>query len=157
MGALIPEKPTGPGDGANGDNLRHLEFVRCTQSSISLAAKVALLNTRSVSNKTFLLNDFFTRRRLDLLFLTETWLGAAAGEKSVFGELCPTNCSFLCTPRSSWRGDGVALVFRTLSHLITLHDRLLVLGDFNIHVCCPDGQGQGILSCVGFSWLYATY
>ena len=25
-----------------------------------------------------------------------------------------------------------------LSHYITLHDRLLVLGDFNIHVCCQD-------------------
>ena len=25
-----------------------------------------------------------------------------------------------------------------LSHFVSLHDRLPILGDFNIHVCCPD-------------------
>ena len=34
------------------------------------------------------------------------------GESSVFGELCPTNCSFLSMSRSSGRGGGFALVFR---------------------------------------------
>jgi hypothetical protein len=155
-GGIDPRKPTGPGGGANGDNLRYLEFVRCTQSSISMAAKVALLNTRSVSNKTFLLNDFFTQRCLDLLFLTETWLGA--GETSFFGELCPTNCSFLSTPISSGRGGGVALVFRDTFKL-----RLLSVGSystFEIQCVMVESTSTPLVCALvyrPFSWLYATY
>ena len=142
-----------------------------------------------MSNKTFVLNDFFSRHNLDFLFLTETWIGAGVGQSSVFSELCPTNCSFISTPRCVGRGGGVALVFKNdfkvrtlsvgsfstfelqciivesatsplacvliyrppkpdkdfitefsdfLSHFVSLYDRLLILGDFNIHVCCPD-------------------
>ncbi len=35
---------------------------------------MALVNSRSVVNKTFILNDLFTSQRLDFLFLTETWI-----------------------------------------------------------------------------------
>ncbi|XP_039455862.1 asialoglycoprotein receptor 2-like [Oreochromis aureus] len=35
---------------------------------------MALLNVRSLVNKTFVLNDFFFTSRLDVLFLTETWI-----------------------------------------------------------------------------------
>ena len=34
----------------------------------------ALLNIRSLSGKTFLINDFIIKRNLDFMFLTETWL-----------------------------------------------------------------------------------
>lgn len=47
----------------------------------------ALLNARSIANKTFLLNDFFTSRKLDFMFLTETWLHK--GELTPFSELLP--------------------------------------------------------------------
>lgn len=46
--------------------------------------KAALVSTRSVSNKAFILNDFFSQSGF-----TETWIGTGAGESSVFGELCP--------------------------------------------------------------------
>lgn len=73
-------------------------------------AKAALVSSRSVFNKTFVLNYFFIRCDLVFLFLTETWIGA--GESSAFGELCPTNCSCLSTPRSVGKGGGVAVVFK---------------------------------------------
>ena len=175
--------------GVNPLNIRPLEYCRHPQTVIHSTAKAALVNSRSVSNKTFVLNDFFSRHNLDFLFLTETWIGAGVGQSSVFSELCPTNCSFISTPRCVGRGGGVALVFKNdfkvrtlsvgsfstfelqciivesatsplacvliyrppkpykdfitefsdfLSHFVSLYDRLLILGDFNIHVCCPD-------------------
>jgi len=42
-------------------------------ASVELNLRMALLNTRSLANKTFLLNDF-TSRELDVMLLTETWL-----------------------------------------------------------------------------------
>ena len=36
--------------------------------------KIALLNVRSLSGKTFLINDCIVRQKLDFLFFTETWL-----------------------------------------------------------------------------------
>uniref|UniRef100_A0A3P9CJF5 SCAN box domain-containing protein n=1 Tax=Maylandia zebra TaxID=106582 RepID=A0A3P9CJF5_9CICH len=66
---------------------------------------MALINTRSLSNKTFLLKDFFSSYDLDFMFLTETWL--RAGETVAFSELLPPGCCFLNTPRSSGKGGGL--------------------------------------------------
>lgn len=145
---------------------------------------MALVNARSICNKTFILNYFFTRHNLDILFLSETWAGV--GEFSVFKELCPSNCCFISTPRSAGRGGGVAMVFKQslkintvyryssfevqcvilqsasfalfcaliyrpanlggafvndfsdfLTSVVPLYDLMLLLGDFNVHVCCP--------------------
>ena len=177
------------GGGVNSHNIRPLQYARCPKTPKHLTVKLALLNARSVSSKTFIMKDFFIQRHLDILFLTETWISAGAGESSVFGELCPTNCSFISTPRSTGRGGVIAMIFKNnfklltlpvgtystfeiqsvkvesittplvcalvyrppkpnkdfikeftdfLSDFITSYDHLLILGDFNIHVCCPD-------------------
>ncbi|KAJ8401996.1 hypothetical protein AAFF_G00372310 [Aldrovandia affinis] len=55
--------------------LRQLRRAAPT-AGVELNLRMALLNTRSLANKTFLLNDFFTSRDLDFMFLTETWLHA---------------------------------------------------------------------------------
>ncbi len=78
---------------------------------------MALVNARSVCNKTFLLNYFCTGRNLVILFLTETW--ASDGESSVFEELC----CFINTPRSTGKGGGVAMVFKQ-----SLNMQIFVLG-----------------------------
>ncbi|KAK7918616.1 hypothetical protein WMY93_009900 [Mugilogobius chulae] len=144
--------------------------------------RLALLNTRSMSNKTFLLNDFFVSRDLDYMFLTETWLHV--GECSAFSELLPNGCSYFSSPRTSGKGGGLATVFQCcqsstnvgpyssfelqllniqtnplfvcaliyrppkfnkyfirdfsdfLAAVITNTDHLLIIGDFNVHVCC---------------------
>ncbi len=54
--------------------------------------RMALINARSVANKTFTINDFFSTRHLDFLFLTETWL--TTGDLSSFAKLLPSNCLF---------------------------------------------------------------
>lgn len=61
-------------------NLRSLK--RASSSSDTFNLQLALLNVRSVTNKTF-----FTSRKLDFMSLTETWL--REGELAPFSELPP--------------------------------------------------------------------
>lgn len=62
--------------GVNLRNIKSLKYVRQSQTQTVVShVKMALVNARSVSNKTFILNDFFTSHELDFLFLTETWTG----------------------------------------------------------------------------------
>lgn len=170
--------------GVNSTNLRSL----CLTSQLTheqFSAKMALINSRSVVNKTFILNDFITTHHLDCLFITETWL--RVDDLSPFTEMVPPDCDFFSSPRSTGRGGGLASVFTrnfACNHLksniftsfevllmqIQLHtpvlcvvvyrppktnknfiaefseflgglmlkyDRILIVGDFNVHVCCP--------------------
>ncbi len=169
-----------------GVDLRNLQPLRCgsTQAREGITFNLALLNARSLANKTFILNNFFTSRELDFVFLTETWI--QVGKSIQFSELLPPNCLFFNSPRTTGRGGGVASIFKNsfqcrLSPLITFSsfelqtfivnftrpvlctvvyrppqfnkdfikdftdfvagvkvncDRFLIVGDFNIHVCC---------------------
>ncbi|KAF7689991.1 hypothetical protein HF521_011795 [Silurus meridionalis] len=55
------------------ENLRPIP--RVTSSPVnSSTLRVALCNTRSINNKTFVLNDVIYSHNLDLFFLTKTWL-----------------------------------------------------------------------------------
>lgn len=71
---------------------------------------MALINARSVVNKTYIIKDFFSSRDVDFLFITETWL--SAGDLSPFSELLPSNCLFFNTPRLTGRGGGLASIYR---------------------------------------------
>ena len=158
-----------------------------TTSVQTSAVKFALINARSVANKTFILNDVITSHELDFLFVTETWL--SIGDLSPFTDLCPPQWGFLNSPRISGRGGGLATIFKNvfnckiipvknftsfevklfllvncfqtpllcalvyrlpkatscfihdfsdlLSSMAIHSDKMLILGDFNIHVCCP--------------------
>lgn len=53
---------------------------------------MALINVRSLANKTFILNDLFLSHEIDFLFVTETWLNA--GVMTSLSELSPPGCSF---------------------------------------------------------------
>ncbi|KAJ0033693.1 hypothetical protein NQD34_000800 [Periophthalmus magnuspinnatus] len=89
----------------------NLRLVPCRpQQTDHIIIRAALVNTRSLTNKTFILNDFFSTHFLDFLLLTETW--TKPGDNSVFTELLPPRCSFFSSPRASGRGGGVATVFK---------------------------------------------
>lgn len=102
--------------GVNFDSLRLIPKTSLHKSSLlgenMTPLKMALINTRSVTNKTFLLNDFFSSNNLDFLFITETWL--TPDDRTSLSELCPTNCKYLSCPRTFSRGGGVAVIFRNL-------------------------------------------
>ncbi|KAL6461735.1 hypothetical protein MHYP_G00298800 [Metynnis hypsauchen] len=93
-----------------GVNPANLRLIPRSQKKEDRLCKLALLNIRSLSNKTFLINDFISSQELDFLFLTETWL--KAGENHQLVELCPENYQYLNSPRTCGRGGGVAAVYR---------------------------------------------
>ena len=147
---------------------------------------MALLNVRSLTNKTFILGDFFVSRHLDFMLSTETWI--RPGECSAFSELVPPGCSFFSSPRTSGKGGGLATVFKScyncrqcpprtfssfelqlfeicvqsnapvlcaliyrppkfnkdfmmdfsdfVAGILLKYHHFLIVGDFNIHVCC---------------------
>ncbi len=175
--------------GVSLDSLRSLSKTALYDSSLLgknvMPLKMALINARSITNKTFLLIDFFSSNNLDFLFVTETWL--TPEDRASLSELCPTNSNYLSCPRTFSRGGGVAVIFKNvfscrplpidayssfealvcevdlsepllcaliyrapksnkyfltefsdfLSILATKADNFLLLGDFNVHVCCP--------------------
>ncbi|KAK5851193.1 hypothetical protein PBY51_002007 [Eleginops maclovinus] len=181
--------------------LENLRLVnRASQQTDRRLVRMALINTRSVVNKTFILNDFFTSHSLDFLLLTETWL--KPGENSAFSELLPPSCSFFSSPRVSGRGGRLAAVFNDsfkcrllptgpyssfelqlfvvefaspvlcavvyrppkynkgfiqefsefLADTLPKYDKLLICGDFNVHVCCPSDK-----FATDFKTLLATF
>lgn len=73
---------------------------------------MALINARSISNKSFLLNDFISNKDVDILCITETWL--SAGDSDCLLEVSSTDFNFLSTPRLSGRGGGVAAIFKNM-------------------------------------------
>ena len=148
---------------------------------------MTLLNARSISNKTFVLRDFYKSDILDAMFITETWM--RDGEVAPLLELCPPDNSFFSSPRLSGRGGGVASLFNDsfkcklisdydshnsfelqlftinkpsvvliaviyrppkyndnfisefadfLSRFTLHYEKILIVGDFNIHICCED-------------------
>lgn len=173
------------GRGVNLHNLRPLARVQQTADA-STPVRLALVNARSLANKTFILKDFFTSHGLDFMCITETWM--TVGESSAFSELLPLDCTYFNSPRTSGRGGGTATVYKErfkckqvrlttsyssfeislfelcsalpvlcavvyrpprynknfigdftdfLAGIMPNYDRVLIVGDFNIHVCCP--------------------
>ena len=173
--------------GVNPGNLRPLcRAPRAADVADPLPpSRLGLVNARSVANKSLILKDFFISRGLDFLFITETWLNV--GESSALIELLPIDCCYLNSPRTSGRGGGIAIVYKSgykckqlllpsrfssfelslfefnhphtvlcavvyrppkynkdflndfstfLADIAPNYDRVLIVGDFNVHVCC---------------------
>ena len=68
------------------------------------------LNSRSVGNKTAVIFDYVCDCKLDLVAITETWLGDH--DAAVRAELCPDGYKLLDHGRDGRRGGGTALIFR---------------------------------------------
>ena len=63
-----------------------------------------------MKNKASTLCDYITCNNLDLLALTETWLGTDL-DSGVIGEAVPQGYGFVQEPRIGKRGGGIALVY----------------------------------------------
>ena len=67
-----------------------------------------LLNTRSINNNALSIKDYAVDSGLDILAMTETWLGE--NDHCSVGEICPTGYSFYHIPRKNSLGGGVGLL-----------------------------------------------
>lgn len=68
-------------------NLIHITYSHKQSMQSITPAKFALFNARSLSNRSFILNDLITSHNLDFLILTEKWL--KTGDCCHLIELCP--------------------------------------------------------------------
>ena len=54
-----------------------------TPTHLASSLKMALLNVRSLNNKTFIVNDTITSHQLDCILLTETWLNETGSKELI--------------------------------------------------------------------------
>ncbi|KAF7650332.1 hypothetical protein LDENG_00127590, partial [Lucifuga dentata] len=179
-----PVRSTVKQTGAHPRNLINVQYAvnPAEGNSSSLPLNFALLNIRSLTNKSFYINDFISQYGLHMLFLTECWLSSTAAVTLI--EASPPDYSFLFSARQGKKGGGIATVFsnmftctkcafgdfstfeylamviRTQQHILTVtiyrppkhnpnflsefsqlltialvkYDRVILLGDFNLHV-----------------------
>ena len=69
---------------------------------------MAVLNVRSLLNKSFIINNVILDNNLDSILLTETWLGTDA--PVVLTEASPPNFNFLFSTRGGQKGGGTASI-----------------------------------------------
>ena len=72
---------------------------------------LALLNTRSLAGKSLLINDFIIEKKLDFMFLTETWLNEN-NSAAVLTESAPPDFHFISSVRELRKGGGIATLFK---------------------------------------------
>ena len=95
-------------------NLTSISRSKCLSSKIPSAdcMHLIILNCRSVSNKTIAIADLITSRDVDIMAITESWLGTVI-DKQILRELVPKGYSISHVPRASGcKGGGVALIFK---------------------------------------------
>ena len=70
--------------------------------------KVALLNVRSIRNKTVFVPEYLSDKNIELCAITETWL--VENEKVVEQELKEMGYYLLHSPRQCKKGGGVGIL-----------------------------------------------
>lgn len=70
------------------------------------------MNSRSICNKSWLINDFITDHNVDLFALSETWLRGDDSDLHYIRDICPNGYVFHHVPRLHTTGGGVGTVFK---------------------------------------------
>jgi exonuclease III len=100
--------------GVNHNNLISVKLTPTQkQSNVSSNNKTQLafgmINARSVKNKCTVLNEFISDNKLDVVGITETWLGKY--DQPVLHNLCPAGYKIASKIRQTGRGGGVAIIY----------------------------------------------
>ena len=107
-----------PSNAVNLDNLISIDLshgspVLSRPKSGLAETKCALVNARSVRNKTFKCAELIQDGDLDFLFITETWLRGDTSDGPIAVELTPPGYEFLNFPRIGRNGGGIAVVHKS--------------------------------------------
>ena len=94
-----------------GVNHSHLCSLRrsspCLNPEVNI--NMALFNIRSIQNKCSSVCDLIRDEKIDILFLTEAWLGSDGA--IILAPACPPNYNFLHSAREGKKGGGLAIIF----------------------------------------------
>ena len=90
----------------NNNNITHVKLSTCQTVSNDCYTNVALINARSVKNKTLAINEEIIQHDWDILAITETWL-KQTGDEAIVTELLPPGYTFRHVARPCGRGGGV--------------------------------------------------
>ncbi len=96
--------------------MANLSTLECAASPADAEIKIqlALLNVRSLSNKTFILRDLYVSCELDLMFLTETWLRVIRRPSL---NSAPLIAAFSAPPDCVGEEEGLPHFLKTLSNV----------------------------------------
>lgn len=95
----------------NTRTIEYQNFVRIPKATKrNKHLTLCTLNCRSVKNKTTSINDFIVSNHVDLLAITETWLGSEI-DKVVVAEMIPSGYDIHHISRIGQKGGGVALIY----------------------------------------------
>ncbi|XP_062616025.1 uncharacterized protein LOC134277724 [Saccostrea cucullata] len=93
----------------DGSNLLKIETSRVPIANTSGTLSLCTLNCRSSRNKSVSINDYIQSNNIDLMVLTETWLGSNT-DNAILSELTPNGYNFTNNPRVDRRGGGLAII-----------------------------------------------
>ncbi|KAK0134690.1 hypothetical protein N1851_029706 [Merluccius polli] len=114
----------------------NLLSIACQPQNIpvspAISTRLALLNIRSLVNKSLLVNDVIMTYDLDFLLLSETWLTECSC-CAILNDAAPTHFSFMNKP-PRYTGKFIDEFAELLSVICTDYNFFIITGDFNIHV-----------------------
>ena len=131
--------------GINFANLKRVEFGINLPRGPSLLS-LCTLNCRSMKNKASSLCDYVTSNNLDILALTETWLGTDL-DNGVINETVPQGYGIAHVPRLEKRGGGIAVIFNKgldVKHQVNTDS----FTHFEHMECTVKNKGIGFRLCV---------
>jgi exonuclease III len=100
-----------------------LKTVCNTKALSTSVIRAALVNARSLSNKSTIMNAFIDTNHLDLVAITESWLtGNDVVDNQILNDASPNGYNFFNVPRSHKRGGGIALIFRKALQIKSIPD-----------------------------------
>ncbi len=96
------------------NNLIDVQQIKNVYNTEKQMIKLGLLNIRSLSMKALFVNDMITDQKLDVLYLTETWL--KPDKFIILNESTPQDYCYKTEQRPNGKGRGVATIYsNTLS------------------------------------------
>ena len=74
--------------------------------------RLAVLNAKSIKNKTLQIKDYIVDNDIDIMVLRETWLKDHENYEFVTRDICPSDYMYFYVPRETGSGGGVGIVFK---------------------------------------------
>uniref|UniRef100_A0A671YR52 Reverse transcriptase domain-containing protein n=1 Tax=Sparus aurata TaxID=8175 RepID=A0A671YR52_SPAAU len=121
--SITSHRPPRPRCTSNAVNIKNLCPIFCTPATphptpTPKHLKLALFNTRSLTNKSAILHELITDNKLDFLCLTETWHRPL--DYFSLNQTTPSGYTYIDKPRPDGRGGGVAAIFRKNLNISTI-------------------------------------